>query len=219
MPELLRAGGIYCCKDLKTLQDQVPGPTDTKSQAFRIHYQSALGVTAGMWAPHPEYMGFGENETERQKIYREMMTQSLSAAVIQKIRHCINTGLFLGTATFCDQGNALRSGRLLAITVRRQFSLKIERVPKRHMIKKLTPDGTDHSLDKWMRHGGVWHGLADRTDNRSIRRTRRVPFRPLAGYARLRSAQVASTWRRPGRCWRVVSCCPRRGVRLREFRI
>jgi putative transposase len=62
-----------------------------------------------MWTPHPEYLGLGENETERQKIYREMMAQSLSVEVIQKIRHCLNTGLVLGTEAFRDQVRALRS--------------------------------------------------------------------------------------------------------------
>jgi hypothetical protein len=44
-----------------------------------------------------------------EKIYREMMAQSLSAEVIQKIRHCLNTGLVLGTADFRYQVKALRS--------------------------------------------------------------------------------------------------------------
>jgi hypothetical protein len=61
-----------------------------------------------MWTPCPKYLCLGENETERQKIYREMIAQSLSAEVIQKIRHCLNTGLVLGTAAFRDQVNALR---------------------------------------------------------------------------------------------------------------
>jgi hypothetical protein len=62
-----------------------------------------------MWTPHPEYLGHIENETERPKRYREMMAQSLSAEVIQKIRHYLNTGLVLGTADFRDQVKALRS--------------------------------------------------------------------------------------------------------------
>jgi hypothetical protein len=43
------------------------------------------------------------------KLYCEMMALSLSAEVIQKIRHCLNTGLVLGTAAFRDQVKALRS--------------------------------------------------------------------------------------------------------------
>jgi hypothetical protein len=62
-----------------------------------------------MWTQHIKYLGLGKNEAERQKIYREMVAQSLSAEVIQKIRHCLNTGLVLGTADFRDQVKALCS--------------------------------------------------------------------------------------------------------------
>ncbi|MFT7244972.1 MAG: hypothetical protein ACI82A_002337 [Candidatus Azotimanducaceae bacterium] len=41
--------------------------------------------------------------------HREMMAQSLAAEVVQKIRHCLNTGLVLGTDAFRDQVNALRN--------------------------------------------------------------------------------------------------------------
>ena len=80
-------------------------PGDYRWSSYRCH---AFGNTARMWTPCPEYLCLGENETERQKIYREMIAQSLSAEVIQKIRHCLNTGLVLGTEAFRDQVNALR---------------------------------------------------------------------------------------------------------------
>jgi hypothetical protein len=38
-----------------------------------------------------------------------MMALSLSAEVNQKIRHCLNTGLVLGTEAFRDQVKALRN--------------------------------------------------------------------------------------------------------------
>jgi hypothetical protein len=87
----------------------VPGQTDTKSQAFPKHYQSALDITAGMWAPRPAYPGLSENETERQKIHLDMIAQSLSAEVVQNIWHCLNTMSVLGAKVFRDQVNALRS--------------------------------------------------------------------------------------------------------------
>jgi putative transposase len=73
-------------------------PGDYRWSSYRCH---AFGITAAMWTPRPEYLG--------EDIYREIMAQSLSAEVIQKIRHCLNTGLALGTADFRDQVNALRS--------------------------------------------------------------------------------------------------------------
>jgi len=62
-----------------------------------------------MWIPHPEYLGLSETETERPKIYREIMALSLSAEVIQEISHCLYTGLVLGTEAFRDQLKARRN--------------------------------------------------------------------------------------------------------------
>jgi putative transposase len=81
-------------------------PGDYRWSSYHCH---ALGISAGMWTPRPEYIGLSVNETEGQKIYREMMAQSLSAEVIQKIRHGLNTGLVLGTADFRGPVKALRS--------------------------------------------------------------------------------------------------------------
>ena len=36
-----------------------------------------------------------------------------------------------------------------------QFSLKVEAIPERHVIKILTPDGANDSFDKWMEHGDI----------------------------------------------------------------
>ena len=81
-------------------------PSDYRWSSYRCH---AFGKTARMWTPRPEYLGLGENEADRQKIYRETIAQSLSSEVVQKIRHCLNTGLVLGTEAFRDQVNALRN--------------------------------------------------------------------------------------------------------------
>ena len=81
-------------------------PGDYRWSSYRCH---AFGNIERMWTPRPEYLGLGKHETERQKIYREMIAQSLSAEVIQKIRHCLNTGLELGTEAFRDQVNARRN--------------------------------------------------------------------------------------------------------------
>jgi hypothetical protein len=64
-----------------------------------------------MWIPHPEYLGLSETETEteRPKIYREIMALSLSAEVFQEISHCLDTGLVLGTEALRDQVKALRN--------------------------------------------------------------------------------------------------------------
>lgn len=81
-------------------------PGDYRWTSYRCH---AFGKPARMWTPRPEYLCLAETETERQKIYRETIAHPLSAEVVQKIRHCLNTGLVLGTEAFREQVNALRN--------------------------------------------------------------------------------------------------------------
>jgi len=69
----------------------------------------AFGKVPRLWTAHAQYLSLGENATERQNTYRELMSQVLSADVIQKIRHCLNKSLVLGTEVFRDQVDALRN--------------------------------------------------------------------------------------------------------------
>ena len=79
------------------------------------HYQwssyksHAFGRPAKMWTPHPEYLRLGETEPERLQAYRDSISNTLPIEVIQKIRHCLNTGLVLGTEDFRSQVEALRN--------------------------------------------------------------------------------------------------------------
>ena len=79
------------------------------------HYQwssyksHAFGRSAKMWTPHPEYLRLGETEPERLQAYRDIISNTLPIEVIQKIRHCLNTGLVLGTEDFRSQVEALRN--------------------------------------------------------------------------------------------------------------
>ena len=73
-------------------------------------YQShAFGKRVQLWTPHMEYLALGETEADRTEQYRALVSQILSADVVQKIRHCVNTGLVLRTERFRDQVKALRS--------------------------------------------------------------------------------------------------------------
>ncbi len=80
-------------------------PGDYRWSSYRCH---AFSQHAKMWRPHATYLGLGHSESERQKKYRKMIAESLSAEVMQKIRHCINTGLVLGSESFREQIDALR---------------------------------------------------------------------------------------------------------------
>lgn len=73
-------------------------------------YQShGFGKRIRLWTPHPEYLALGKTEIDRREHYRALVSEALSAEVVQKIRHCVNTGLVLGTEIFRDQVESLRS--------------------------------------------------------------------------------------------------------------
>ena len=61
-----------------------------------------------LWTPHKEYLALGNTKRDRAAQYRFLVSQSLSAEVVQKIRHCVSTGLVLGTEGFREQVRALR---------------------------------------------------------------------------------------------------------------
>lgn len=60
-----------------------------------------------MWAPHVNYLALGNEAKQRQTAYRELVSLAMDVDVIAKIRHCINTGLVLGTDTFRNQVSAM----------------------------------------------------------------------------------------------------------------
>ena len=73
-------------------------------------YQShAFGKRIRLWTPHMAYLSLGETGVDRREQYRALVSQSLSVEVVQKIRHCVNTGLVLGTEHFLAQVKALRN--------------------------------------------------------------------------------------------------------------
>lgn len=81
-------------------------PGDYVWSSYRSH---AFGHTASLWSPHAQYLKLAETTLERQKVYRNLMDEKLPLDVIHKIRHCLNTGLVLGSEKFRDQVDSLRS--------------------------------------------------------------------------------------------------------------
>ena len=81
-------------------------PGDYHWSSYRAH---AFGTPARMWNPHHAYMALGKSPSERQEVYRQLIGSNLSSEVIQKIRHCLNTGLVLGTETFRREVEGLRN--------------------------------------------------------------------------------------------------------------
>jgi len=81
-------------------------PGDYRWSSYRCH---AFGKPARLWRPHAEYLALGATPTERAKCYRTIVADVLPSDVVQKIRHCVNTGLVLGSESFREQVNLLRS--------------------------------------------------------------------------------------------------------------
>ena len=60
----------------------------------------AFGAEPRMWTPHGIYLALGDDDNTRQSTYRSLINEALDFDTIAKIRHCINTGLVLGTDEF-----------------------------------------------------------------------------------------------------------------------
>ena len=82
----------------------VKDPGDYKWSSYRAH---AFGSRPTMWVPHNEYLKLGQDEIERQSHYRRLVSEAVSQEVATKIRHCLNTGLVLGSDRFREQVAAL----------------------------------------------------------------------------------------------------------------
>ena len=83
----------------------VKDPGDYKWSSYRAH---AFGVRPRMWTGHEQYSQLGKYERQRQQCYRKWVEEAIPLETVSKIRHCINTGLVLGTDKFRDQVKQLR---------------------------------------------------------------------------------------------------------------
>ena len=84
----------------------VSNPGDYRWSSFRAH---AFGRPVRLWSPHDLYLELGRNTTQRQHAWRSLISESLSAEVMAKVRHCARTGLVLGTEAFREQVRQLRN--------------------------------------------------------------------------------------------------------------
>jgi len=81
-------------------------PGDYRWSSYRAH---ALGINARLWSPHDLYRDLGKNDEQRQDAWRGLTNETLDIQVLAKVRHCVNTGLVLGTESFREQVHRLRS--------------------------------------------------------------------------------------------------------------
>ncbi len=84
----------------------VNDPGDYRWSSYRVH---GFGLQSRMWAPHDNYLALGSHAKARQSAYRRLMNEGLNIDVITKIRHCVNTGLVLGTEAFRNQVAAMHN--------------------------------------------------------------------------------------------------------------
>jgi putative transposase len=78
----------------------VTDPGDYQWSSYRMH---AFGIAAKLWSPHEAYLALGGDKGTRQRTYRALVGEALDQDVIEKIRHCANAGLVLGTEKFRSQ--------------------------------------------------------------------------------------------------------------------
>jgi putative transposase len=84
----------------------VRDPGDYHWSSFQAH---AFGVRARLWSPHVLYLDLGNNEEQRQRAWRKLISETLDIEVMAKVRHCAHTGLVLGTESFREQVRQLRN--------------------------------------------------------------------------------------------------------------
>ena len=82
----------------------VVDPADYKWSSYTAH---ASGVRPGLWSAHPTYLALGRTGAKRRERYRAMFRSALSNDVVSKIRHCVNSGLVLGSEEFREQIDTL----------------------------------------------------------------------------------------------------------------
>jgi putative transposase len=78
----------------------VNDPGGYRWSSYRTH---SFGLQTRMWSPHANYLALGNLAMDRQSAYRSLINEALEVDVIAKIRHCVNTGLVLGTESFISQ--------------------------------------------------------------------------------------------------------------------
>jgi len=86
--------------------DAISGPTIRGIlQLFLCPQRNPLRrpVPVKFWTPSNLYLSLGQNNAERQRVWRENVREVLDTETIAKIRHCANTGLVLGTEKFRAQ--------------------------------------------------------------------------------------------------------------------
>ena len=86
----------------------VVDPGEYRWSSYAAH---GLGRRISMLTPHPSYLALGETRAARRTSYRALIGEKLDANITERIRHCANKGLVLGTQEFRQQLEEITGGK------------------------------------------------------------------------------------------------------------
>jgi putative transposase len=109
----------------------VNAPDEYRWSSYRHH---VLGVEDGIVRDHPLYLGLGETQQERSRVYHELVQQQLQASTLHEIRKSLNDDTILGSKRFEDLVTRA-SHRLIRRPVRGR--------PRKHALDKHAENASD----------------------------------------------------------------------------
>ena len=78
----------------------VRDPGDYRWSSYRAH---GFGAAVALWTPHPMYLELGNDKATRHRAWRSIVGEAIDVDLVTKIRHCVHTGLVLGSEQFREQ--------------------------------------------------------------------------------------------------------------------
>ncbi|MCP4896671.1 MAG: transposase [bacterium] len=92
----------------------VEQPADYPWSSHRRNAQGESGLNAQWISSHDEYLRLGQNDVERQEIYRDLFRTAISAYDLREIRECTHKGWALGNERFRERVEVLGQRRAMS---------------------------------------------------------------------------------------------------------
>ena len=87
--------------------------TDPGEYSWSSYQINALGKSSDLCPPHPEYLGLGKTDSDRQNNYKALFARHVEGSLLEDIRLNTNKGMAIGDDRFKDQITALTGRRLM----------------------------------------------------------------------------------------------------------
>ena len=87
--------------------------TDPGKYSWSSYQINALGKSSELCSPHPEYLGLGKTDSDRQNNYKALFARHVDGSLLEDIRLNTNKGMAIGDDRFKDQITALTGRRLM----------------------------------------------------------------------------------------------------------